>query len=105
MNDQRFAHLVFFTLKDSSQEACGSLVSAIKKYLSEHPGTVHFSAGLMEDTKRDVVDTDYHVSLQLIFKDRASQDAYQVAEDHDKFIAEQKHNWTKVRVFDSVICS
>ena len=102
-SSSRFAHMVYFTLIDSSETACNALISACKIHLDEHPGTVFFAAGKIADTDREVVDKDYHVALQLIFKDRASHDAYQVAPRHDKFIAEQKDNWAKVRVFDSVL--
>lgn len=102
-NDNRFAHMVYFTLKDPSEASCQALIAACKKYLDGHPGTEFYGAGLIADTDRAVVDKGYHVALQLIFKDRASHDAYQVASRHDEFIAEQKENWAQVRVFDSVL--
>ena len=37
------------------------------------------------------------------FKDKASQDEYQKAERHLKFIEENQANWKKVRVFDSYV--
>jgi hypothetical protein len=37
----------------------------------------------------------------VIFKDRASHDAYQTAPKHLQFIEENKPTWAKVRVFDS----
>ena len=101
MADSKFSHMVYFTLKDSSAEACEKLVAACKQDLTDHPGTDYFAAGTLADTTRDVNDRDYHVTLNLVFKDRASHDAYQVAERHDKFIAENKDNWEKVRVFDA----
>ena len=79
------------------------LVFGCKKYLTDHPGTVFFAAGVLADTKRDVNDRDYHVALNLVFEDRAAHDAYQIAERHDQFISEHKHNWRQVRVFDSVV--
>lgn len=97
----KFSHMVYFTLKDASPEACDSLVAACKKWLTDHPGTEYFAAGTLADTTREVNDRDYHVCLNLIFKDRESHDAYQVAERHDAFIAENKDNWAKVRVFDA----
>ena len=36
-------------------------------------------------------------------KDRASHDSYQDDATHNKFIDEMKANWSKVRVFDSLI--
>ena len=102
-DEKRFGHMVYFTLKDASPEACDRLVAACEKYLSGHPGTELFAAGTRADSERDVVDKEFHVALQLVFKDKASQDAYQVAERHDQFIAEQKDNWANVRVFDSLL--
>jgi len=97
-------HMVYFSLKDNSPEARSKLVAACKKYLSKHPGTVHFSAGgLAEDLKRPVNDRDFDVSLHLVFKNRAAHDRYQDADLHKQFIDENKENWKKVRVFDSLV--
>ena len=74
-----------------------------QKYLSQHPGTAHFSVGVVSDTDREVIDKAYHVAMHLVFADRAAHDAYQIADDHTKFIDEQKENWEKVRIFDSDI--
>ena len=98
------AHIVFFTLKDSSPEACQRLVAACNKYLSEHPGTVHYSAGTRaEQYQREVNDADFHVALNVIFDSTETHEAYQTAERHLQFIEENKDNWAKVRVFDSVV--
>lgn len=96
------AHTVFFTLKDHSPQACRRMVEACRKYLNGHPGTVHFSAGARaEQYQRDVNDRDFHVALHLVFESAAAHDAYQTAERHQAFIAENKENWSQVRVFDS----
>ena len=101
MAASKFSHMVYFTLKDASPAACDSLVDACKKYLTEHPGTEYFAVGTLADSTRDVNDRDYHVTLNMIFKDRESHDAYQVAERHNEFIEKYKENWEKVRVFDA----
>ena len=96
------AHNVYFTLKDNSPAAREKLVAACKKYLSDHPGTVAFGAGVREEgLDRDVNDKDFDVSLHIVFKDKAAHDRYQDADQHKKFIAENKDNWKKVRVFDT----
>ena len=48
----KFAHSVYFSLNDNSDEAKQELVASCKKYLSGHPGTVFFAVGLLagEDT-------------------------------------------------------
>jgi Stress responsive A/B Barrel Domain len=98
------AHNVFFTLKDRSAAAKQKLVAACKKYLTGHPGTLFFAAGTRAETlNRDVNDRDFDVALHLVFTNLAAHDAYQDAPRHEEFIAEQKGNWAKVRVFDSVV--
>ena len=96
-------HNVYFSLNDPSDAAKEKLVAACKKYLTGHPGTVFFSAGtLAAECKRPVNDRDFDVALTVVFQDHAAHDAYQTAERHLKFIAENKANWKKVRVFDSL---
>jgi hypothetical protein len=98
------AHNVYFSLKDNSVEAKNKLVEACKKYLSKHPGEVFFAAGtLATDLDRPVNDRDFDVGLHIIFQTRADHDRYQDAARHKQFIEENKDNWKKVRVFDSVV--
>jgi hypothetical protein len=96
------AHDVFFTLQDASPAAQARLVAACKKYLTGHEGAIYFAAGTpVSEHQREVNDRDFHVSLHIYFKDKASHDKYQEAPRHKQFIEEQKANWKKVRVFDS----
>ncbi len=96
-------HMVYFTLKESTPEARKNLVHACKKYLSDHEGIVHFSAGfLAEEFTREVNDRDWDVALQLVFTDKAAHDRYQDHPRHQQFVAENKPTWKKVRVFDSL---
>ena len=96
------SHDVYFALKDDSPKAKEALVAGCKKYLSKHPGTVWFAAGaLVEEHDREVNDRGFDVALHIVFKDKASHDKYQKAEDHHRFIEEFKQNWESVRVFDS----
>ena len=98
------AHMVFFTLKDKTPENRDKLVAACQKYLSDHPGTVYFSAGTRgEEFNRDVNDSEFDVALHLVFKDKAAHDVYAVAPRHLQFISENRDGWAKVRVFDSYI--
>jgi hypothetical protein len=98
------AHNVYFALKDNSAEQKQKLVAACKKYLSKHPGEVFFAAGtLAEDLARPVNDRDFDVALHIVFKDKESHDKYQDDQRHKDFIEENKDNWKKVRVFDSVV--
>lgn len=102
--DQLLAHNVYFTLKDHSPSAKAKMVAACKKYLSGHPGTLFFAAGVLaEALNRPVNVRDFDIALHVIFENQAAQDAYQVAPRHLEFIAENKDNWAVVRVFDSVV--
>ena len=98
-----FGHMVFFTLRDASNEAQQQLVKACREYLSDHDGTRHFSAGTLADMERDVNDRDFHVALHLVFDSPAAHDAYQANARHHEFIERNKSNWSRVRVFDSYL--
>ena len=95
-------HNVFFALKDRSAAARTRLLDACRKHLSTHPGTIFFACGtLAEELQRPVNDRDFDVGLHIVFTDQAAHDRYQDAPAHHQFIAENKDNWKKVRVFDS----
>ena len=98
------AHDVFFTLHDHSPAARQKLVEACQKHLSGHPGQVRFAVGtLAAELNREVNDRDFDVALHVVFQSQADHDHYQLAERHLRFIAENKANWKKVRVFDSCL--
>jgi Stress responsive A/B Barrel Domain len=98
------AHMVYFKLKDNSGGARAKLVAACKLYLTGHEGTVSFATGtLANDFQRDVNDRDWDVSLHLVFVNKAAHDKYHDHPRHLKFIADNKENWEKVRVFDSYL--
>ena len=95
-------HMVYFTLKDNSPEAVDRLLAACKHYLTGHPGTTFFAVGTRTpDLARPVNVQDFDVALQLVFDDRAAHDVYQTHERHLSFIAENKDNWSQVRVLDA----
>jgi len=99
------SHAVYFSLKDRSPVAAKALVAACEKYLTRHPGTVWFSVGTVAAYDRQVNDRDFDVALEIVFDSHAAHDAYQTAERHQQFIAEQAPNWAKVRVFDVDVAS
>src|SRR5260370_6117465 len=101
---QMLAHNVYFSLKDNSTSAKEKLLTACKKYLTGHPGTIFFACGtLAPELRREVNDRDFDVTLHIVFQDQASHDKYQAASEHQQFIGENKENWKKVRVFDSIV--
>jgi Stress responsive A/B Barrel Domain len=98
------AHNVFFGLRDNSQQAKDKLIEACHKYLSTHPGIVLFGCGVLADAlRRDVNDRDFDVALHIVFENEMAHDGYQAAPLHERFINENKANWKKVRVFDSLV--
>jgi hypothetical protein len=98
------AHNVFFTLIDKSPAAIAKLVADCKKFLTVQPGIVYFACGPLEtELTREVNDLGFDVGLHIIFRTRADHDAYQEDETHNQFIAENKANWSQVRVFDSLV--
>jgi hypothetical protein len=46
------SHVVFFTLKDSSQAAIDHLVAECHRYLKNHPGVVAFLPALWRPSTR-----------------------------------------------------
>ncbi len=104
--EPHLAHMVYFKLIDTSDDAKKQLVAACHKYLSKHEGTVYYSAGVLaEDLKRSVNDLDFDVSLNLVFQNKAVHDKYQSHPRHIKFIEENRDTWAKVRVFDSYLAA
>jgi hypothetical protein len=101
-SEPMLSHNVFFKLRDQSAAAKQKLVAACQKYLSDHPGTVFFAAGVLADEyDREVNDRDFDVALHIVFASKAAHDQYQTAPKHKQFIEEQRENWQSVRVFDS----
>ena len=94
-------HNVYFSLKDGSPAARERLLASCRTHLSGHAGTVLFAVGTASDLARPVNDRDFDVALHLVFQSRKAHDDYQVHERHQRFIAENKDNWSRVRVFDS----
>ena len=98
------AHDVYFTLRDPSPSKRAELVAACRKYLAGHEGTLFFSVGVRApEMGRPVNDRDFDVALHVTFDGQPSHDKYQAAPRHKQFIEEQQANWTKVRVFDSLV--
>ena len=98
------SHMVFFTLKDPSDEATQKLVDGCQKYLKAHDGIAFFAAGKRgEEFERPVNDQEFHVALHVVFNDKEAHDVYQVSDNHNAFIAENKDNWEAVRVFDAYV--
>lgn len=94
--------MVYFTLKDPADAACQQLVDSCHQHLPNHDGIAFFAAGIRTpDLNRPVNDSEFHVALNVVFTSREAHDAYQVSEQHQAFIAENKETWENIRIFDA----
>ncbi len=100
----RLAHLVFFNLKDQSDESCEKLIEACETRLAHQPGILFFGVGLRgEEFTRPVNADDYQVGLHIVFESKSAHDVYQESDDHQAFLAENKPNFASIRVYDTYV--
>ena len=96
-----FSHVVIFWTDPTKPSAADDLLGGMKKYLEPIPGVLHFHAGKMAKSHRSVVDQSYQVALNLVFKDKKTQDEYQDHPQHLEFVEKVfKPNCVKVIVYD-----
>lgn len=96
-----FSHVVIFWTKAELPNAADELVAGMEKYLRPIPGVLSFHVGRMVKSHRDVVDQSYQVALNLVFSDKASQDAYQVDPLHIEFVEKCfKPNCARAVIYD-----
>ncbi len=81
-----FSHVVIFWTKAGIPDAADRLLAGTEQYLRPIPGALCFHAGRMVPSHRPVVDQSYQVALNIVFPDKASQDAYQVHPLHLEFV-------------------
>jgi hypothetical protein len=98
-----FTHVVMFWLKkDSPAGAKEQLISDCRNLLAKIPQVKVFDAGVPAMTPREVVDNTYDAALLTVFADKAGHDEYQVHPLHLEFIARNKPNFERIRVYDFV---
>ena len=96
-----FSHVVIFWTDPNKPGAADALLAGAQKYLKESPGVLRFHVGKMVPSHRPVVDQTYQVALNLVFKDKKSQDDYQSHPAHLEFVEKVfKPNCVKVVVYD-----
>jgi hypothetical protein len=99
-----FLHLVYFYPREGAQPGdTEQLLQGCRKHLTNIPGVLQLEAGIPAGTPRAVVDNAYAVGLLVAFADRAAHDVYQEHPDHQAFIAECKHLWSRVQVYDTLV--
>lgn len=81
------SHVVtFFLNPDAPEDSADSLLAGCHEYLKDLPGVLHFHAGKMVPSHRPVVDQSYQVGLNVVFTDKAAEEAYQVHPRHLEFV-------------------
>ncbi len=100
-NPAVFSHIVIIWTDPAKPQAADELLAGAEKYLKSIPGVLHFHAGKMAGSHRPVVDQSYQVALNVVFPDKATQDAYQVHPSHLEFVEKVlKPVCKKVVVYD-----
>jgi hypothetical protein len=100
-NRRMFSHVVIFWTDPENPKAADELLAGIEKFLKPIPGVLHFHAGKMAKSHREVVDQTYQVALNLVFADRKTQDDYQIHPLHVQFVDTVfRKTCHKVRVYD-----
>lgn len=99
MKSTFIVHHVFFWLKNADDaslllEGLNSLraIPQVKQLWTGRPASTE---------KRDVVDNSYHVSELIYFESLAAQKEYQDHPVHQKFVADYRHLWERVLVYDT----
>jgi hypothetical protein len=101
---KQVAHAVFFKLREPSDEGREKLVASCHKHLAKLAGITYFAAGERgEEFDRDVNDEGFDVGLLIVFESKGAHDAYQMAVEHQVFIAENREKLASVRVFDTYV--
>jgi Stress responsive A/B Barrel Domain len=83
-----FSHVVIFYTDPAIPTASADLLAGMEKYLRPIPGWLHFHCGSMVGSPRPVVDQSYQVALNIVFPDKAAEDAYQVHPLHLEFVGQ-----------------
>jgi hypothetical protein len=96
-----FVHTVFFWLKPTPNDrGRDQLISDCTTLLAKIPGARHVWAGKPAMTPREVVDNSYHAALTVVLDDAAAHDVYQEHPLHKEFVARNKANFERIRVYD-----
>jgi Stress responsive A/B Barrel Domain len=96
-----FVHTVFFWLKPTAGDAArDQLIADCTTLLAKIPAARHVWSGKPAMTPREVVDNSYQAALTVILDDAAAHDAYQEHPLHKEFVARNKANFERIRVYD-----
>jgi hypothetical protein len=99
-----FAHVFFFELSDSSDEALSKFVDACVKYLGGHSSMLHFSVGTRAlHIRRNVSALDFEVAVHMIFTNYDAYLHYVDDPKHQDFVTEVAGMSPNRIVYDSFI--
>ena len=98
-----FNHNVYFWLKDGLDDGDLASFEDGLRALCEETTATSGSYGKPADSDREVVDSSYSYGLILFFEDADGQEAYQVSEVHQQFLAAHRAKWERVLVYDTEV--
>lgn len=81
-----FSHVVIFWTDPENPKAPDQLIEGANHYLQAIPGIQHYHVGRMAHSHREVVDQTYQVALNIVFRDKQTQDDYQKHPSHVEFV-------------------
>ena len=95
-----FSHIVIFWTRTDDPAAADRLLAGAQEYLANIPGVLSFHVGKPVPSPRAVVESSYQVALNLVFANKADQDAYQIHPSHLAFVEALSPLWQRVAVYD-----
>ncbi len=100
-----FIHSVYFWMaEDLDGDALAAFERGLQTLIDDTVATSGYY-GVPAGTDRAVVDSSYGYGLVLFFRDAADQDAYQVSDVHQAFVADHGPKWQRVQVYDTQVTS
>lgn len=96
-----FLHSVYFWLSNPESADDRAALQAGVESLRGISAIQTAYVGVPAQTRRPVIDHSYDLSLVLVFADKAAHDAYQDHPVHLEFVAECKHLWSQVKIYDA----
>ena len=99
-------HSVYFWLHDGGDAAdTERFAEGCRTYLSGIPGIVQMHVGVPAGPPGDHVDNGYGIALLIEFESKEAAQVYEVHPDHQRFIGDFHHLWSRVQVYDAVSAS
>ena len=81
-----FSHVVIFWTRPEIADAPQQLIAGAEQYLRPIEGVLSYHIGKMSPSERAVVDQSYQVALNLVFPNKAAEQAYQIHPLHLEFV-------------------